>query len=72
MGEALGEGPPVSGLVDRRRDGKWTYYSVPNDPPPPIAGALEFVMSSVKDDEAVAGDRKNITKLECCGEDCRE
>ena len=28
-----------AGLVDRRRDGKWTYYSVPNDPPTPIAGA---------------------------------
>ena len=61
-----------AGLVDRRRDGKWTYYSVPREPPPPIAGALDFILSLAEDDETVAGDRKNIAKLECCGEDCRE
>jgi len=61
-----------AGLVDRRRDGKWTYYSVPNDPPPPIAGAIDMVMALAEDDETVAADRRRAAKLECRREDCCE
>ncbi|MFP4564030.1 MAG: ArsR/SmtB family transcription factor [Spirochaetia bacterium] len=61
-----------AGLVNRRRDGKWTYYSIPQDPPPPIAGAIDMVMSLAAEDEAVAADRRKIENLKCRGEDCSE
>jgi DNA-binding transcriptional ArsR family regulator len=57
-----------AGLVDRRRDGKWTYYSLPKNPDPAIDHALALVMSMVDDDPVVAKDRKQISTLDCTSE----
>jgi len=54
-----------AGLVDRRRDGKWTYYSLPAQPPEPVAQAIAMVMSLVEDDPVVREDRRNIPTIDC-------
>lgn len=58
-----------AGLVDRRRDGRWTYYSIPKDPEPPIGQAVELVMTLVDDDPVVTEDRRNIPRIHCSAEE---
>ena len=58
-----------AGLVDRRRDGRWTYYSLPHDPDSPIAQAIELVMALVEDDPLVVEDRANIPNIHCSTEE---
>lgn len=58
-----------AGLVDRRRDGRWTYYSLPADPEPPIAHAIQLVLDLVEDDPAIAEDKRNMANIHCCGKD---
>lgn len=55
-----------AGLVDRRRDGRWTYYSLPEDPEPPIVQAIELVMTLVEDDPVATDDRRNLPRIRCC------
>ena len=54
-----------AGLVYRRRDGKWTHYSLPEDPPEPVAHALAMVMSLVDDDPVIREDREHIPEVDC-------
>ncbi len=54
-----------AGLISRRRDGRWTYYSLPKDPEPAIAHAIELVMSLVEDDPLVVDDRQSIPRIHC-------
>ena len=54
-----------AGLVDRRRDGRWTYYSLPEDAEPPIGQAIELVMTLVENDPVVTDDRRNIPRIHC-------
>ena len=54
-----------AGLVERRRDGRWTYYSIPDDPEPPIAHAIDLVMELVEDDPLIARDRLSIPTIHC-------
>ena len=58
-----------AGLVDRRRDGRWTYYSRPADPEQPIARAIEMLMMLVEDDPIAAEDRRNIPSIHCSTEE---
>lgn len=58
-----------SGLVDRRRDGKWTYYSLPSDPEPAIAHAIDLLMTLVADDPIVVADRANTSGVRCGSEE---
>ena len=58
-----------AGLVDRRRDGRWTYYALPDDPEPPIAHAIELVMDLVEDDPIIAEDRRSIPSIHCSTEE---
>jgi ArsR family transcriptional regulator len=50
------------GLVDRRRDGKWTYYSLPLDPDAHVAHAIAAIMTLVEDDPLVLRDREIVSK----------
>ncbi len=54
-----------AGLVVRRRDKKWTYYSLPNDPEGAAAQVIGLVMSSAADDPVVFGDLSRIPRLRC-------
>jgi ArsR family transcriptional regulator len=52
-----------AGLVSRRRDGRWTYYALPEDPEPAIAHAIELVLLLVEDDPVVARDLQSIPRI---------
>lgn len=52
-------------LVDRRRVGKWTHYSLPENPPEPVAHALAMVMSLVDEDPLILRDREHIPEIDC-------
>lgn len=54
-----------AGLVDRRRHGRWTYYSLPSDPEPPVAGAIRLVMTLIEDDPIATEDRQNVPNIHC-------
>jgi len=58
-----------AGLVERIRDRRWTYYSLPAHPEPPIAHAIALVMGLVEDDPLVAEDRRNIPSIHCSTEE---
>ena len=57
-----------AGLVDRRRDGKWTYYALPTESEPAIVHAIEAVLLLVKDDPVILEDRANIPRINCASE----
>jgi len=54
-----------AGLVDRRRRGKWTYYSLPSNPEEPVARAIALIMSFVEEDPVVLEDRRHIPSIRC-------
>ena len=54
-----------SGLIVRRREGKWTYYVRATGTIGPVADALSLVDSLVADDPLVASDRERIPTLYC-------
>ena len=58
-----------AGLISRRREGRWTYYSLPSDPEAPIAHAIDLVMSLVEDDPIVCEDRANVPHITCTTEE---
>jgi len=54
-----------AGLVERRRDGRWTYYALASQPSEPLAHALAMVMSLVEDDPVILEDRVRIQGITC-------
>lgn len=58
-----------AGLVSRRRNGKWTYYSLPVNADPWTTYALNMVWELTEHDAAVMDDLKKISSLGCCPED---
>jgi ArsR family transcriptional regulator len=57
-----------SGLVNRRREGKWTYYSLPVTPEAYVKKVLSAVMELVEDDPTILRDRKRISNITCSRE----
>jgi DNA-binding transcriptional ArsR family regulator len=55
-----------AGLVVRRRDGKWTYYSLP-DTGGPVRDVLALVTTAAADDPDVVEDAARLTTLRCEG-----
>jgi ArsR family transcriptional regulator, arsenate/arsenite/antimonite-responsive transcriptional repressor len=65
-------------LVNTRKDGRWVYYSLPeNEAPAPVRAALEWVKLSLLEDERITADAKHLKKLlkidptELCRKQCR-
>ena len=54
-----------AGLVDRRRQGRWTYYSLPAEPDEPLVHALRLVHSLASGDPLVVRDGEGIPALSC-------
>ncbi len=64
-------------LVNTRKEGRWVYYSLPGkEAPAPVRAALEWVKSSLVDDEQTAEDAKRLKQLlkidpsELCRKQC--
>ena len=54
-----------AGLVARRRDSRWTYYSVPSDPDAPVQLVLDLVATVASGDEQIAADQAQLPGLTC-------
>jgi DNA-binding transcriptional ArsR family regulator len=65
-------------LVNMRKDGRWVYYSLPGrQAPAPVRAALEWVSTSLAEDERTAADAQRLKQLlkidptELCRKQCR-
>jgi DNA-binding transcriptional ArsR family regulator len=54
-----------AGLVQSRRDGRWTYFSLPENSVEPVAAALNLVDLMAGGDPVVAEDRGKLPELAC-------
>jgi ArsR family transcriptional regulator len=53
------------GLVQSRRDGRWTHYSLPDRPAAEVAAVLDLVDRMSTDDPAVLDDARRVRALAC-------
>ena len=52
-------------LVDSRKEGRWIYYRLPDDPSPVVKQALEWVSRSLEEALEIAHDRKHLEEIVC-------
>ena len=53
-----------AGLVELRKDGRWTYYQLPGkDAPVVVREAIDWVNKSLGDDPHDVEDRKRLVKI---------
>lgn len=51
-------------LVNTRKDGRWVYYSLPGkEALPPVRAALQWVRTSLTEDDQTAADAKRMKQL---------
>jgi ArsR family transcriptional regulator, arsenate/arsenite/antimonite-responsive transcriptional repressor len=67
-----------AGLVNSRKDGRWIYYSLPdNKAPVAVREAMDWIEKSLASDSCAARDRKRLQKIlkqdpaELCKRQCR-
>lgn len=52
-----------AGLVQRRKEGRWHYFKLPNQQASPVVRrAIKWLLESLQDEPAVVGDAKKL----CC------
>lgn len=63
----------AAGLVESRKDGRWVYYRLPDEPEFPAAGALRWALKAFDATPQARGDAEELKKiLQCSPEDlCR-
>ena len=47
-------------LVETRKEGRWVYYRLPENPDPLLGRAIEWVRAATADDEQILADAKAI------------
>ena len=52
-----------SGLVDARKEGRWRYYRLPDQPTLEVAAALEFLHRALAKSPVIKKDRGNVRKV---------
>lgn len=52
-----------AGLVESRKEGRWIYYSLPDNSPSPVREAIEWVTDCLKDDAMVLDDAKRLKAI---------
>ena len=64
-------------LVNMRKDGRWVYYSLPGKGAAvPVRGALQWLKTSLREEEQTAADAKRVRRLlridpsELCRKQC--
>ncbi|MEJ2078826.1 MAG: metalloregulator ArsR/SmtB family transcription factor [Acidobacteriota bacterium] len=50
-------------LVDSRKEGRWIYYRLPDDPSPVVKQALEWVSGSLEEAMEITHDRKHLEEI---------
>lgn len=60
-------------LVDSRKEGRWIYYRLPDDPTPFIRQGINWVCDSVSRVPDIKGDRRRLKEIVCLdpGELCQ-
>jgi ArsR family transcriptional regulator len=53
-------------LIDRRKDGRWAYFRLADEPSPEAASALEWVLGSLESDPAVVRDQVQLKRITAC------
>ena len=54
-----------AGLVEGRRDGKWTHYSLKKPADPQAAEIFDTLLKTFETDEEMKADRENLVSV-CC------
>ena len=55
-----------AGLVERRKDGRWHFYRLPEEPlSPAIEQAVAWVCESLAEEPMIRDDAKRLTEIRC-------
>ena len=52
-----------SGLVEIRKEGRWHYYRIPEDPSTEVAAAIDFLKKSSKSSPVIKDDYKTLKEV---------
>ncbi len=55
-----------AGLVESRKDGRWVYYRLPEQPEPQAAGALSWALEAFGTTEQARRDERQLKKIMRC------
>lgn len=55
-----------AGLLDRRKDGRWAYFRIADEPTVEAASALEWVLETLEGDATVGRDRAQLKRIVAC------
>ena len=55
-----------AGLVESRKDGRWVYYRLPEQPEPQAAGALSWALEAFGMTEQARRDERQLKKIMRC------
>jgi ArsR family transcriptional regulator, arsenate/arsenite/antimonite-responsive transcriptional repressor len=52
-------------LLTARKDGRWTYYRLNNDPeaPPVVVEALAWIIKAISEDSVINADRQRLKEI---------
>lgn len=53
-----------AGLVETRKEGRWMYYRLPNNPSKAILGSLQWLQESLVRDDQILADGKKFKALQ--------
>jgi ArsR family transcriptional regulator len=56
----------AAGLVSSRKDGRWVYYRLPEQPQSPAAGALGWALEAFAETDQARADRRQLKKIMKC------
>ncbi|MBP1598862.1 MAG: putative transcriptional regulator [Acidobacteria bacterium] len=51
------------GLVEARKQGRWIYYSIPNQPDASVRQSIEWVQGALKGDSRILDDEKRLKHI---------
>lgn len=51
-----------AGLIEQRKQGRWHYYRLPNQPSPMVREAIQWTLKSLREEPTIAADARTL----CC------
>lgn len=52
-----------AGLVETRKDGRWIFYRIPENPTPAVTGALQWIDALAKSDARANTDKQTLQRI---------
>lgn len=53
----------LAGLVDVRKDGRWHYYRLPEEPTLEVSAAIEFLSKGLAESQHIKEDKARVKKV---------